>query len=53
MELTMGYIVAHISKHQGYGSTVISKLIKMGLKKNCPKNLPIWKGYERVTGTLG
>ena len=30
----MGYIVAHISKHQGYGSTVISKLIKMGLKKN-------------------
>ena len=34
MELTMGYIVAHISKHQGYGSTVISKLIKMGIKKN-------------------
>ena len=30
----MGYIVAHISKHQGYGSTVISKLIKMGIKKN-------------------
>lgn len=30
----MGYIVAHISKHQGYGSTVISKLIKMGLKRN-------------------
>ena len=34
MELTMGYIVAHISKHQGYGSTVISKLVKMGIKKN-------------------
>ena len=26
---------------------------KMRLKKNWPKNLPIWKGYERVTGTLG
>ena len=34
MELTMGYGVAPISKQIGFGATVISKLIKMGLKKN-------------------
>lgn len=34
MELTIKYRVASIFKHKGFGSTVIAKLIKLGLKKN-------------------
>lgn len=34
MELTIEYRVASIFKHKGFGSTVIAKLIKLGLKKN-------------------
>ena len=34
MELTMKYRVASIFKQNGFGATVIAKLIKMGLKKN-------------------
>jgi hypothetical protein len=50
MELTMEYRVASIFKHNGFGATVISKLIKMGLKKNLYYEIKDMTVEERQDG---